>query len=96
MKASQESPISNERQETLKEKLKELMDQLLSPSEVELDDIKKEIWGDLSALYYKYEVEDQKRAFREVMYEITDRINEGKWDSVYKRIYRQEQKSRTY
>jgi len=25
---------------------------------VELDDIKKEIWGDLSALYYKYEAED--------------------------------------
>lgn len=88
--------MSNERQETLKEKLRELMDQLLAPSEAELDDIKKEIWGDLSALYYKYEVEDQKRAFREVMYEITDRINEGKWDSVYKRIYRQEQKSKTY
>ncbi|UCD45627.1 MAG: hypothetical protein JSV27_03840 [Candidatus Bathyarchaeota archaeon] len=88
--------MPNERQETLKEKLRELMDQLLSPSEVELDDIKKEIWEDLSALYYKYEAEDQKRAFREVMYEITDRINKGKWDSVYKRIYRQEQKSKTY
>jgi hypothetical protein len=76
--------------------VKEVIDQILPSAEVEITDIKDEIWHDLSALYYKYEDEDQKRAFREVMYEISDRITEGKWDSVYKKLYRVEQKDKPY
>jgi hypothetical protein len=79
---------SDDKQNGLKGMVKDVIDQILPSSQVELTDIKEEIWQDLSALYYKYEDEDQKRAFREVMYDISDRIQEGKWDSVYKSIER--------
>jgi len=87
---------SDEKQNGFKGMVKDVIDQILPSAEVELTDIKDEIWHDLSALYYKYEDEDQKKAFREVMYEISDRITEGKWDSVYKKLYRVEQKDKPY
>ena len=86
---------SDEKQNGFKGMVKDV-DQILPSAEVELTDIKDEIWHDLSALYYKYEDEDQKKAFREVMYEISDRIKEGKWDSVYNKLYREEQKERPF
>ena len=89
-------PMSDDKQNGFKLMVKEVIDQILPSAEVELTDIKDEIWHDLSALYYKYEDEDQKRAFREVMYEISDRIQEGKWDSVYKKLYRVEQKDKAF
>ena len=87
---------SDDKQNGFKVMVKEVIDQILPSAEVELTDIKDEIWQDLSALYYKYEDEDQKRAFREVMYDISDRIREGKWDSVYKKLYRVEQKDKVF
>lgn len=87
---------SDDKQNGFKGMVKDVIDQILPSGEVELTDIKDEIWHDLSALYYKYEDEDQKRAFREVMYDISDRIQEGKWDSVYKKLYRVEQKDKPY
>ena len=87
---------SDDKQNGFKVMVKEVIDQILPSAEVELTDIKDEIWQDLSALYYKYEDEDQKRAFREVMYDISDRIREGKWDSVYKNLYRVEQKDKVF
>ena len=65
---------SDEKQNGLKGMMKDVIDQILPPNEVELNSIKEEIWSDLSALYYKYEDEEQKRAFREVMHEICDKI----------------------
>lgn len=87
---------SDEKQNGFKGIVKDVIEQILPSSEVELIDIKEEIWQDLSALYYKYEDETQKRAFREVMYEICEKIKEGKWDSVYKKLYRAEQKDKTF
>lgn len=87
---------SDEKQNVLKDMVKDVIDQILPSGEVELTDIKEEIWQDLSALYYKYEDEDQKRAFREVMYDISERIQEGRWDSVYKILYRVERKEKTF
>jgi len=87
---------SDEKQNGLKGMMKDVIDQILPPSEVDLTTIKEEIWSDLSALYYKYEDEEQKRAFREVMYDICEKIREGKWDSVYKKLYRAEQKEKTF
>jgi hypothetical protein len=81
---------SDEKQIDFKGIVREVIDQILPSGEVELTDIKEEIWQDLSALYYKYEDETQKRAFREVIYEISNRVQEGKWDSVYKKLYRVE------
>jgi hypothetical protein len=59
---------SHEEQNGLTEAVKGLVDQVLPPKEVDLETIKEEMWCDLSALYYKYEALEQKRAFREVMY----------------------------
>ncbi len=62
----------------------------LQPCEVDMGNIKNEVWVDLSAVYYKYEDEDQKKAFREVVYEISEKITEGKWNAIYKKLYRAE------
>ena len=53
---------SDDKQSGLKGIVKEVIEQILPSSEVELVDIKEEIWQDLSALYYKYEDEDQKNS----------------------------------
>ena len=87
---------SDEKQNGLKGMMKEVIDQILPSGEVELTDIKEEIWTDLAALYYKYEDEAQKKAFREVMHEICEKIGQGKWDSVYKKLYRVEQKEKPF
>ena len=93
---SRRSMTSEEKQNGIKEMVKDVIDQILPPNEVEIETIKQEIWDDLSSLYYKYEDEDQKKAFREVMYEICGKISEGKWDTVYKKLYRSEQKEKTF
>ncbi len=75
--------------------VKDIVDQVLPPNDVKLDTIKEEVWQDLSALYYKYEDAEQKRAFREVMYNICDKISEGRWDSVYRKLYRTDQEEKS-
>jgi hypothetical protein len=87
---------SDDRQNGFKGMVKEVIDQILPPSDVELEAIKEEIWADLSALYYKYEDEVQKKAFRQVMQEICGKMTEGKWDTVYKKLYRAEQKDKVF
>ena len=62
----------------------------LQPCEVDMGNIKSEVWADLSAVYYKYEDEDQKKAFREVVHEISNKITEGRWNAIYKKLYRAE------
>jgi hypothetical protein len=75
--------------ETLKNSWRTLS-KLLPSTETNLQDIKDEVWVDLSALYYKYEDSDQKRAFREVVREISDKITKDRWQTVYKKFYRSE------
>ncbi len=87
---------SDDKQNSFRGVVKEVIDQILPSGDIELADIKEEVWTDLAALYYKYEDEDQKRAFREVMHEICDKISTGKRDSVYKKLYRVEQKEKPF
>jgi hypothetical protein len=87
---------SDDRQNGFKGMVKEVIDQILPPSDVELEAIKEEIWADLSALYYKYEDEVQKKAFRHVMQEICSKMSEGKWDTIYKKLYRADQKDKAF
>lgn len=65
---------------------------VVQPHKVDMDNVKDEVWADLSAVYYKYEDEDQKKAFREVVYEISDKIKDGRWNTIYKKLYRSEKK----
>jgi hypothetical protein len=87
---------SEEKQPSIRNIVKDVVNNILTPAEVELDEIKEEVWQDLSSLYYKYEDENQKRAFRELMCEISEKISEGKWDSVYKKLYRLGQKDKPF
>jgi hypothetical protein len=57
-------------------------------------EVESEVWKELSLIYYKYEDGYQKRAFREVLSEISDSINDGHWGTVYNKLYRFEQLSR--
>jgi len=86
---------SSESFEALKNKVREAVTRILPPSEVDIEELKDEVWQDLSALYYKYEDEEQKKAFREVVHEISEKLKDGKWDTVYKKLYREEQKEKT-
>lgn len=51
--------------------------------EVPIDDVKEEVWQDLADIYYKYDDEIQKKAFREIMNE----ISEIEWRKIYSKIY---------
>jgi hypothetical protein len=75
--------------ETLK-KIWRRLSTLLPSQEIDIRKIKDEVWVDLSALYYKYDDGDQKRAFREVTGEISEKLVEGRWQTVYKKLYRAE------
>ncbi len=74
-------------------KVKVLASRILSPPEVEMECLKDEVWVDLSRIYYKYEDKVQKQAFHEVVREMSEKIIEGNWESVYKKLYRIEQGS---
>lgn len=87
---------SDDKKNGLKGVVIDVIDQILPPSEVELETIKEEIWKDLSALYYKYEDEEQKKAFREVMQDICEKLSQGKWDTVYRKLYKAEQKDKVF
>jgi hypothetical protein len=68
--------------------LKHLVDDVLLPHEVDEVAIRDEIWSDLSEIYYKYDDNRQKRLFREILTEIAEKINEDKWGTFYRKIYK--------
>jgi hypothetical protein len=72
-------------------KAKKTVLKIVPSNETNIEELKKEVWNDLSYVYYKYEVTGQKRAFREVAHEMAEKIMEGKWDNVYRKLYRTEQ-----
>lgn len=80
--------------DAIKEAIREMIAKVLPSPEVDIEEIKEEVWVDLSRIYYKYEDEAQKKAFRDVMKEISEKIQEDKWETVYKKIYREELKER--
>jgi len=72
---------------TIPPKYLEMINNILFPKH-DMEDMKQEVWLDLSRLYYKYEDDEQKRAFREVMHEISEKIDEGNWDVIYNKLRR--------
>jgi len=80
--------------DALKGAIREMISKILPSSEVDPDEVKEEVWADLSRIYYKYEDEAQKKAFRDIMKEISEKIQDDKWEAVYKKIYREELKER--
>jgi hypothetical protein len=79
--------ITSEPVEALKEKVKETVVKILPPIEKNMIDNKNEIWDELSRLYYKYETNDWKQTFREVMKEISEKVNEDEWNTIYNKLY---------
>lgn len=72
-------------------KIAEAVDGVFPPSTQ--DELRERVWEDLSKLYYKYGADsDQQKAFREVLREVSVKLAEGKWESVYKKLYREEKK----
>ncbi len=80
--------------DALKDAIREVILKLIPSPEVDPDEVKEEVWADLSRIYYKYEDEAQKKAFRDIMKEISEKIQDDKWETVYKKIYREELKER--
>ena len=80
--------------DALKEAIRVVISKMLPSPEVDPDEVKEEVWADLSRIYYKYEDEAQKKAFRDILKEISEKIQDDKWETVYKKIYREELKER--
>ncbi len=78
----------------IKKKVGKFIRDAIPSRPVFLQEVKKEVWKELSLIYYKYEDNYQKRAFREVISEISESINDGNWGTVYNKLYRFEQLSR--
>jgi hypothetical protein len=87
---------SSDKENNIKGIVKEVIEKILPNDEFDFEEIKEEIWQDLSALYYKYEDDEQKKAFRLVIYDICEKIDQGRWDSVYNKLYRVEQKEKKF
>ena len=67
--------------------IRRYISKVIPPSKMDLEKDKSEVWSDLSAIYYKYDDGVQQKAFREVIREISDNVKEGKWQTVYKKLY---------
>lgn len=74
----------------LRDKFRKFIVGVVPPIEVDIEDVKTEIWNDIAALYYKFEVNSHKRGFREVIHEISEKVRDDKWDSIYQKMYRTE------
>ena len=60
---------------------------VLPSNTISIEALKQDVWSDLSAVYPKYEDDYQKRAFREILFEISERLNEDKWNNIYKKLH---------
>lgn len=78
------------------EKIVQYISRIFPNTPPDIETVKNEIWTDLSALYYKYDYDFQKRAFREVLVEMSDKISDGKWSTIYKRMYRNNNKAMSF
>jgi hypothetical protein len=87
--------LSNEHDKNLIETIEDFLEEIL-PDENEDNLIKEEVWKDLSHIYYKYDSSRQKRAFREVMLEISKEVSQDNWSHIYQKIYHIEKKNNRY
>jgi hypothetical protein len=65
-----------------------MISRIVPHAKSDIEKVKEDIWADLSELYYKYDCDSQKRAFREVIRSVSDKINAGNWSSVYQKMHR--------
>lgn len=79
---------TRERLRNLQNTIATNISRLLPDVHTDISTMKQEIWTDLSHLYYKYDHPTQKTAFREVLKELSRSINDDRWPTAYKRIYR--------
>jgi hypothetical protein len=75
------------------QKMGQLSSKLYSHDD-EVEELKEEIWGDLSSVYYKYEDHNQKKAFREVIMDLSEELNRGNWKSIYHKLHNIECKNK--
>ena len=68
--------------------IRKLFSRVIPSKTISMETVRQDVWRDLSLVYYKYEDGAQKRAFREILSEVSERINDGNWDSVYRKLHR--------
>ncbi len=78
---------SSETLEIIRGKIKETLSKIIPPNNIDIEEDKKEIWKELSIVYFKYDDEIWRHAFRKVMIELYEKIGEVKWDEIYNKIY---------
>jgi hypothetical protein len=68
--------------------IRKFFSRVIPSKTISMETVRQDVWRDLSLVYYKYEDGAQKRAFREILSEVSERINDGNWDSVYRKLHR--------
>ena len=76
--------------EIVRGKIKETLIKIIPPNSIDIEEEQKEIWKELSVVYFKYDNEVWRQAFRKVMIELYEKIGEVKWDEIYNKIYGEE------
>ncbi|MBL7167180.1 hypothetical protein ISS40_00755 [Candidatus Bathyarchaeota archaeon] len=76
--------------EIIRGRIRETLVKIIPPDNIDIEEDKNEIWNELSIVYFKYDNEIWRQAFRKVMIELYEKIGEVKWDEIYNKIYREE------
>jgi len=81
---------ASETLDSIRGKIKKTLIQIIPPKSLDVEEEKKEIWKEFSMVYFKYDNEIWRQAFRKVMIELYEKIGEVKWDEIYNKIYSEE------
>jgi len=76
--------------EIIRGRIRETLVKIIPPDNIDIEEDKEEIWKELSVVYFKYDNEIWRQAFRKVMTELYEKIGEVKWDEIYDKLYREE------
>ena len=74
--------------------IRKFFSRVIPSNTISMESVRQEVWRDLSRVYYKYEDGAQKRAFREILSEVSERISDGNWNSVYRKLHNIESPTR--
>lgn len=72
------------KEKSLLERLKEG----LTNHGIDREELLAEVWLEASRLYRKYDFPEWRTAVREFFNIVAQKIAEGEWDSVYRRLYK--------
>ena len=67
--------------------MRKFFSRVIPSNTISMESVRQEVWRDLSRVYYKYEDGAQKRAFREILSEVSEQISDGNWNSVYRKLH---------